>query len=177
LLADQPPAQDALPEPNRAAAAAGTGGKRVFFGQDTGAGLLLLVLAALCLWQSADLSAGTLRQFGPGMLPRSLAVLMGFLGGVLIVSSLLRRGEGIGRWPWRGPVGILGAALLFAFAIRPLGLVVAGPVVVLVSMSASAEKRWGQAVLFAVALTTFCVVLFKLLLQLPIPVAPWLIGY
>jgi hypothetical protein len=48
---------------------------------------------------------------------------------------------------------------------------------VLVSMSASAEKRWGQAALFAVALTTFCVVLFKLLLQLPIPVAPWLIGY
>jgi hypothetical protein len=31
--------------------------------------------------------------------------------------------------------------------------------------------------LFGIALTAACIVVFKVLLRLPVPLAPWLIGY
>jgi hypothetical protein len=45
------------------------------------------------------------------------------------------------------------------------------------SAAASPETRWGENVIFAGAMTAFCFLLFKTLLSLPIPVAPWMLGY
>jgi heme A synthase len=42
---------------------------------------------------------------------------------------------------------------------------------------ASPETRIREVVIFGVVMTVFCVGLFKYALGLPIPVAPWLIGY
>jgi hypothetical protein len=66
---------------------------------------------------------------------------------------------------------------VFGLAIRPLGLAAAGPLLVVVGALASEETRWLEVILFAAGMTAFCVVLFKYLLSLPIPLAPWLIGY
>src|SRR5690349_18506520 len=52
------------------------------------AGTCLLGIAALALWQGSDLELGTLRQMGPGMLPRVLAVLVGVCGIAIGVRSL-----------------------------------------------------------------------------------------
>jgi hypothetical protein len=67
--------------------------------------------------------------------------------------------------------------VIFGLLIRPLGLAVAGPLLVIVGALASEESRWFEVMLFALGMTLFCVVLFKHLLSLPIPLAPWLIGY
>jgi hypothetical protein len=61
--------------------------------------------------------------------------------------------------------------------VRPLGLVVAGPLAIVVSAFASDEVRWSETLLFGALMTAFCVGLFKFVLGLPIPLAPWLIGY
>jgi putative tricarboxylic transport membrane protein len=141
------------------------------------AGLILLVGAAVTAWQSSALTVGTPRHMGPGMVPLLLSALIALIG-VILVGIGLREGQAYSaRWPLRGPVFILGAAVVFGLAIRPLGLVVAGPLLVVVGASASHETRWFEVVLFAVGMTLFCIVLFKYLLSLPIPLAPWLIGY
>jgi putative tricarboxylic transport membrane protein len=145
--------------------------------QDVGAGLFLVGIAAVGLWQSAGLSAGTLHQVGPGMLPRALSVLTGVLGLALLAKSIVIAGHKLDRWPLRGPLFILGAIVLFGLTVRPLGLAVAGPLAVAVGAAASRRSRWVEAGIFCVAITVFCVVLFKFLLRLPIPLAPWLIGY
>lgn len=150
---------------------------RVRSPQEFAAGLFLIALAALGLWQAADLSLGTMRQLGPGMLPRILIVCTALCGVALLVLSIVHDGSPLERWGLRGPLFVLGAIVLFGLTIRPLGLAVAGPLVVIVGSFASDESRIVESTIFAVVITVFCLLLFKVLLTLPIPVAPWLIGF
>jgi hypothetical protein len=145
--------------------------------QDATAGLFLLVLAGIALWGGSDLSAGSLNHIGPGMLPRALAALLGMLGIVLFVGAFFNAGAAMERWQLRGPLFVLGAALVFALAIRPLGLLVAVPAAMLIAAFASDESSWRETLVYAVVMTVGCFILFKTMLGLPIPVAPWLIDY
>ena len=72
---------------------------------------------------------------------------------------------------------VLGAILVFAYSVRPLGLAVAAPLAILIGAFASNDTRWGETLLFSVVMTAFCIGLFKYALGLPIPLAPWLVGY
>lgn len=145
--------------------------------QDAAAGLFLMAIAGMALWLGSDLPVGTVRQLGPGMFPRVLAILVGLVGAMIVIDAFLQSGEKLGRWPLRSPLFILGAAVAFGFAVRPLGLVVAAPLVMLIGAFASPETRVREVLVFGVVMTVFCVGLFKYALGLPIPVAPWLIGY
>jgi putative tricarboxylic transport membrane protein len=146
--------------------------------QDLGAGLLLIVLAAIAGWQGSSLTLGTPRQIGPGLLPSALALLTGLCGVALALRGIAgKRTETIGQWGVKAPLVVLGAAVFFGLTIRSVGLLVAGPGVVFIASMASSERRWREPIVFALSMTLFCVVLFKLLLQLPIPLLPALIGY
>jgi putative tricarboxylic transport membrane protein len=138
--------------------------------QDAAAGLFLTAVAAFALWQSSDLELGTLRSMGAGMLPTSLAALVGALGLLIIALAFVHDGPALERWRLRGPIFILGSVVIFALLIRTTGLAIAGPVSMLIGCFATDEVRWKEAVIFAVAMTAFCIVLFKVVLGLPIPV-------
>jgi putative tricarboxylic transport membrane protein len=138
--------------------------------RDLLAGASLLGLAALALWASRPLDPGTLRAVGPGLLPRATAIGVGAAGLALVVLSALRAGEGLGRWPLRGPLFVTLALVGFALTVRTVGLAIAGPLVVIVSGAASPETRPRELVVFALAMTAFCIGLFRYLLALPIPV-------
>ena len=145
--------------------------------RDAIAGFALLVIAAAAAWQGSALTVGTPRHIGPGMLPLVLSACIALIG-VILIGLGIREGRMIhDRWPLRGSLFILGAAVAFGLAVRPLGLAVAGPLLIIVGAFASEETRWLEVVLFALGMTVFCVGLFKYLLSLPIPLAPWLIGY
>ncbi len=138
--------------------------------RDFVAGATLVGVSAFALWASAPLTEGHLRSMGPGMLPRAVAVLLGIAGVALVVMSLVRFGEGLGKWPLRGPVFVFLGVAAFALTIRPVGLVVAGPLVFVLGGLASPEARARELVLFAVLMTGFCVGLFRYALHLPIPI-------
>jgi putative tricarboxylic transport membrane protein len=145
--------------------------------QDFVGGVVVIAIAAVAFWQGTDLPIGTLGGMGPGMLPRGLAVLLGLLGLLLAVGAAREDGPRLDRWSLRGPVLVLGAVVAFGMAVRPLGLVVAGPLAIVIGAFASSEVRWGETLLVGAFMTVFCVGLFKFALGLPIPLAPWLIGY
>ena len=65
-----------------------------------------------------------------------------------------------------------GAVVVFAFTIRPLGLVVAGPLCFIVAALADRDTRPVEVVVSAVIATLACGFLFKDLLNLPIPFDP-----
>jgi Tripartite tricarboxylate transporter TctB family len=146
------------------------------------AGLGLLALAGLALWLTSDLSQGTLGAMGPAMLPRWLAIGVGLCGVALVVLGLVRDGEPLERWNIRGPALVLVAILLFAATIRPfsfgpinlpgLGLIVSGPLAILIGGYATDEVRLRDLAILALSLTPFCMILFGDLLNLPIPVFP-----
>ena len=149
----------------------------VLLRQDFFGGLVVLAVAVFAFWQGANLPAGTLGGVGPGMLPKSLAVLLGLLGGLLMLSAILEGGPQLARWSIRGPVLVLGAVVVFAFTVRPCGLIVAGPLAIVIGAFGSDEVRWKETLVFGAVMTAFCIGLFKFALGLPIPLAPWLIGY
>jgi hypothetical protein len=162
------------------------------------AGASLLGIAAIALWQGFDLEPGSLRQMGPGMLPRVLAVAVGLCGIAISLRSLRQAApqapapqvgaasDGVAvsvpaaRSVWgslRAPVFLVLAAVVFGLCVRPLGLVIASPLAIVISTLASTETKRLESLWFALGMTAFCIVLFWTLLKLPIPVAPWLIGY
>ena len=117
----------------------------------------------------------------------ALAVLLLALSLVLIgVGALDRSADDVqapGADAWRALGAILAALVVFSLTIKgtgfipALGVTGATPLAILISGAASRETRWRDLVVFAIVLTTFCAVLFRFLLGLPLPLAPWLLGY
>jgi putative tricarboxylic transport membrane protein len=145
--------------------------------QDFIGGLVVIAVATFAFWQGADLPIGTFGGMGPGMLPRGLAVLLGLLGVLLAAAAVMEGGPALDRWSLRGPVFVLGAVVAFGAAVRPLGLIIAGPLAIVIGAFASEEVRWGETLVLGTVMTAFCIGLFKFALGLPIPLAPWMIGY
>jgi len=145
--------------------------------RDLVGGLVLLALAGVALWQGANLAVGNLRQIGPGMVPLGLAVLTGVCGIALVATALVRSGPPLDRWSIRALLMFLGAAVAFGLAVRPLGLVVAGPLAIAIGACASWESRWRELLIYSAILTILCVGMFKFVLGLPVPILPWLVGY
>jgi putative tricarboxylic transport membrane protein len=143
--------------------------------QDFFGGLAVIAVAGFAYWLARHLPAGTGGGMGPGTLPKGLALLLGALGFALLLNSF--QSERLAPWTIRGPLFVLGALVLFGLAVRPLGLVVAGPLAIAAAAFGSSEVRWRETLVYGLAMTAFCVGLFKFALGLPIPLAPWLVGY
>jgi putative tricarboxylic transport membrane protein len=137
------------------------------------AGLALVALGAVAFWLTAGLAGSRGPLLGPGSLPRATAGILVGLGVLIAVIGWLRENDAAPRWRWRGPLFLLGGVLVFALLVRTLGLAVATPAAILVGGLASPETRPVESVVFAVALTAFCIGLFRYALGLPIPIAPW----
>jgi putative tricarboxylic transport membrane protein len=145
--------------------------------QDLLAGITIIAMAVTAFVLGWPLYWGSLDGIGPGLMPRAFAVLLGALGAMLAILAFVTPGARVDGVAWRGLLCLLAAIILFAFTIRPLGLAVAAPATMLVSAVASNETRWGETVLFSIVLSAFCIGLFKFALNLPVPLAPWLLGY
>jgi hypothetical protein len=139
---------------------------------DLAGGLFLLALAVIGYIGGATLPFGTLSGIGSGLLPRVVTLLVGVFGLLLIVQSAFAAGDGLDRWAIRGIIFVLGSVLVFALMVRSYGLVVAGPLAVIISSLADKDTRPLEVVVFAVVMTLICGLLFKELLNLPIPFDP-----
>lgn len=163
--------------------------------QDFAAGLFLMFFALIALYAAWDLKFGQLRGIGPGLMPKVTAIMLAGFGLLLVAMSFVSHGSLLERWSIRGPFFVLGAVLLFALTIRgvdfgkgvdlpvigqkfpALGLLVAGPLAIVFSSFADPSSKLKEVLIFAAVMTAFCIGLFKYALRLPIPLAPWWLGY
>ena len=148
-----------------------------WFNREVGAGVFLLLLAAIAIFGSRNLAFGQLSGVGPGLMPRVTAMIVAGFGILLIAMGLTSGGERLEPWSLRGTLLVLGAIAAFAATIRPLGLVVAGPLAVIMAALADPSTRLKEIIPFAIILSLACIGLFKYALRLPIPLAPLLLGY
>jgi len=72
----------------------------------------------------------------------------------------------------RGPLFITAATIIFAIAVRPLGLIIASYVSLVISANATRDVRWVEALVWCAVLTAFCSVLFPYGLNLPLQLWP-----
>lgn len=173
--------------------ASGAGHGLVKSPMDFAGGIFLIALAALGFAGGFSLPFGTLSGIGSGLMPKVVATLVGAFGILLLLQCLVWEGDRLERWHVRGPVFVLGAVLVFAVFIRgstlslggfaglpelasikvpPLGLIVASPLAVMFSSFADKDTRPVEVVIFSVAMTLVCGLLFKEMLSLPIPFDP-----
>jgi putative tricarboxylic transport membrane protein len=116
--------------------------------------------------------------FGPGTAPRGFAYVLGALGAGVAATGLLTKGPGIERFHLRGPFFVTLSVVLFAWLVRPLGLVIASFLSILAAAGATPEARPIETLIWAVVLTGFCVFLFPYALNLPMQMWPnsWDLG-
>jgi hypothetical protein len=144
--------------------------------KDVLAGLLFIGVSVLGLWASRNYPIGTATRMGTGYVPRLLCwILLGL--GVLVMAQGLRdksRGGRLNETPpiWRSIIFVTASLMVFAFAIQPLGVVVAIGLLVLVGAFASRESRPLEIVATAVVLSILTVVIFVWGVGLPIPIWP-----
>lgn len=130
-----------------------------------------LVFAA----QSLAVDLGTWRKIGPGGMPIVLSVLLVLLGAVILIQATRSTGEPVGRIAWRGMLFILVAPIIFGLTVRGLGFVGAVFITSLFAGFASFKLSPLFALLLAIALTIFSVVVFSYGLGLPFErFGPWL---
>jgi len=140
--------------------------------QDVVGGLVLMAVAAFAFFAARDLPGLRGFTFGPGTAPRLFAGLLLVLGAAIALGGLVREGNPLQRYGVRGPFFVTAALILFAVAIRPLGLIATGILTFLVAALGSPETRWGEAVVAGVLLTIGCALLFPFVLGLPFQMWP-----
>jgi len=135
-------------------------------------GLALIALALFTFWQISDLEVGRAMRMGPGYFPRLLAILIGAMGVLLVAMSAFVPGPRLERWSL-GRLGlVLGSIVVFAITIRPLGLVLSGAILIVLSTLAAPGTRWKETAIFGVALLVFVTLLFPIALSLPLAIWP-----
>ena len=149
---------------------------RTRFPRDVGAGLFLLGIAAVGYAGTIDLPS-IWAGVGPGLMPKLVAGLIGAVGVLIMVLGMAPSAARLQSMRLRGPIFVLGAAVVFTSTIRTLGLAVAGPLTWIIAAMADPDSRWVEIVLFALVMTALCVGLFKYALRLPIPLLPFVLGY
>lgn len=136
------------------------------------AGLACLVIAALVLLQAQTYDMGTLRNMGPGYLPRFLGLSLAVLGLVTMVFSA-KTAMAFPSLNYRALVCITTGIIAFGLLMRPAGLFVA--TIALVYICGLSESRFRPIKLgaLALALCLMSYLVFILSLNMPIRLFPW----
>lgn len=118
---------------------------------------------------------GTPARMGPAFFPFWLGLLL-FALGLLIAFNGMREAGGEGsefpKFHWKPNFWVLGAVVMFGLIMKPIGMVIAGVLLIIVASMGSAEFQLRRAVILGLILSIFCALVFVWGLKLPIPLCP-----
>jgi putative tricarboxylic transport membrane protein len=118
---------------------------------------------------------GTPARMGPAFFPFWLGLLL-FALGVLIAFNGVREKGGKGsefpRFHWKPNFWVLGAVVFFGLVMKPIGMLLAGVLLIVLASIGSAEFQFRRSLILGVILSVFCALVFVAGLKLPIPLCP-----
>jgi hypothetical protein len=138
--------------------------------KDFWTGLIYLFVGSGALIISRDYDMGTAVKMGPAYFPTILSVLLMGIGVISVLRSFLKSGTPIGVVAWKGLLLIVASTLLFGVIVRGAGLLIALPLLVIVSALASTRFSWKTSLLEAAGITVFCIFIFLKGLGVPLPI-------
>lgn len=118
---------------------------------------------------------GTPARMGPGFFPFWLGMILLALGLIIAFTGLKTHPNDTGeveKYHWRPILLVLGAVVLFGIVLKPIGMLLAGFVLIVIASLGSKEFHLKPVVILAVVLTIFCAMVFVWGLKLPIPLCP-----
>ena len=146
-------------------------------GKDFWAGIIYIVAGSGAWIISRDYGMGSAGKMGPAYFPTILGALLTVIGIISILRSFLKSGSPIGVVAWKGLALIVVSTLLFGMIVRGAGLIIALPLLVIVSAFASARFSWKYSLAEAAVITVFCIVVFLKGLGVPLPILGSWFGY
>jgi len=138
--------------------------------KDFWTGLIYIAVGAAAIIIGRDYGMGTPRKMGPAFFPFMLSGLLIVIGIVSLVRSFVRPGPPVGRFAFRATLLVTGATVLFGIIIRGAGMLIAMPLLVIVSAYASRHFGWRTSIFLAIGITAFCILIFLKGLGIPLPI-------
>lgn len=137
-------------------------------------GVMFIVFGGVFLLWSREYDFGTSHRMGPGYFPTVLALLMMFLGLLVLVPSLRPAAPETHVDPvgWKGLIVVLGAVALFGVLLPRAGFILSMVVLIIGSAAASNEFNWKETLISTVVLSTACYLVFVKGLELQFSVWP-----
>ena len=143
--------------------------------KDFWTGVMFLAVGLSAVFIGRDYAMGTAARMGPAYFPTVLGGLLSVIGGIAIFRSFKRVGDPIEKFHLKPLLIVLAAVVLFGVLMRGAGLAPAAVALIMVSAFASAQFKWHEALLLALGMAGFAVLVFVKLLGLPLAVfGPWL---
>jgi hypothetical protein len=145
--------------------------------KDFWTGVIYIAFGAAAILIAREYGMGTALKMGPAYFPSVLGALLVLIGAIAVIRAFLVEGTPIGALAVKPLAIILGSIVLFGFIVRGVGLLVALPLLVILSAYASIHFRWLPTLVLAAGLTVFCIMIFVQGLGVPLPIiGPWLGG-
>jgi len=138
--------------------------------KDFWTGIIYIFFGAGALFIARDYEWGSALKMGPAYFPGILSILLILIGIISIVRSATKPGTPIGVYAFKGAFLVIAATLLFGFIVRGAGLLIALPVLVIVSAYGSIRFRWPITLAMAAGLTVSCILIFLKGLGVPLPI-------
>ena len=138
--------------------------------KDFWTGVIYIAFGSAALIISRDYGMGTAVKMGPAYFPTILSGLLMTIGVISLVRSFIRPGSPVGTLALKGLALVITSTILFGLIVRGAGLIVALPVLVIISSLASTRFRWRYSLALAAGLTVFCILIFRQGLGVPLPI-------
>jgi hypothetical protein len=141
--------------------------------RDVIGGLAMMAIGIFVAWHAyQEYDMGQLNRMGPGFFPVSLGVLLAVLGLFITIPALLREGSPV-KVELKTLVLVTVSIGVFALLLKPLGIIFATVVAVLVSSLADRQITWKGRIAVAVGVAAVTWVVFIKGLSMVLPVWPW----
>jgi putative tricarboxylic transport membrane protein len=138
--------------------------------KDFWTGIIYIAFGAAAIIIARNYGMGTAHKMGPAYFPVVLSVLLIVIGIISLVRSFIKPGTPIGRYAFKGLLLVTASTVLFGLIVRGAGLVIALPLLVIISSYASKKFSWKYSLTTAAVLTVFCILIFLKGLGVPLPV-------
>ena len=141
-------------------------------------GMFALIARGLSIGDNvllAGYAMGTPARMGPGFFPFYLGMILLILGIIILVSGL-REHPGdpgkVDKFHWGPILYVLLSVVLFGLVLKPLGMLLAGILLVMGASLGSHDFQLKRTIVLALGLVIFCAFVFVGGLKLPIPLCP-----
>ncbi len=143
--------------------------------RDFWSGVMFVAIGVIFAVGATNYSMGSSARPGPGYFPLILSVILALLGLVELFKAMTIESEGgnpIGKVAWRPLIVIVLAIAIFGATINLLGMIIAIPILIIITSLAGDEFGWKGVIGACVVLTAGSWAIFILGLKLTIPLWP-----
>jgi putative tricarboxylic transport membrane protein len=141
---------------------------------DRVAGMALVLIGLVAIWESRAFPLGTLHRPGPAYMPVLLAALLIVFGIAVFAMGRGARSLAAVGWPeWRHAAAIFGTCAFAAWGLERLGYRLTMAVVVGLLLLGLERRSWALGLGLTVAMAWGSFYLFDTLLRVPLPRGPF----